>query len=175
MEGRVWVESNLGSGSTFTVEIPLHVVAHHVGPELSPSDTGLADEPLHLLAVDDNDVNLLVLEQLLASLGHHVTRASSGAQAMSMLAVQRFDLVLSDIQMPEMNGTELLICLRREAGPNQTVPVVALTADVTSGGRQHYLDQGFTDHAAKPIRIEDLLGAIARALNAPQPAAVQAA
>jgi len=175
MSGRVWVESALGEGSAFHVEVPL-AIAHgptdhaDAGPEPS---AGLAGGSLRVLAVDDNAVNLLVLEQLLTSLGHVVAKATSGAAALQALALEPFDLVLTDIQMPEMTGAEMLQHLRAEAGPNQATPVIALTADVTSGGRQRYLDQGFAEHSAKPIQLPELLGAIARAIETP--AKVQAA
>src|SRR5690606_19787569 len=122
---------------------------------------------LRILAVDDNDVNLLVLDQLLASLGHDVVKASSGAEALDRLAAAPFELVLADIHMPGMTGFELLAEIRARPGANQEVPVVALTADVTSGGRQRYLELGFADHASKPIQVHDLLGAISRAAAAP--------
>ena len=165
MEGRVWVESVVGKGSTFHIEIPLQVITSAADDALQDVAYDLAMEPLQLLAVDDNPTNLLVLDQLLSSLGHDVAKALSGAQALELLASQSFDLVLTDIQMPEMTGTELLQRLRAEPGPNRNVPVLALTADVTSGGRQHYLDQGFTEHAAKPIQLTALLEAVARALD----------
>jgi signal transduction histidine kinase/CheY-like chemotaxis protein len=111
-------------------------------------------------------VNLLVLEQLLTSLGHTVVKAGSGADAMEALGEETFDLLLTDIQMPGMTGIEVLQALRTAPGPNQAIPVIALTADVTSGGRQRYLDQGFTEHAAKPIQLQDLLGAVVRAVSA---------
>ncbi len=165
MGGRVWVESELGKGSTFHVEIPLQVITASAdeAPQAVADDVPMGS--LRLLAVDDNATNLLVLDQLLSSLGHHVAKALSGAQALEVLADQTFDLVLTDIQMPEMTGTELLQRLRAEPGPNREVPVLALTADVTSGGRQHYLDLGFAEHAAKPIQIEALLHAVAGALD----------
>ena len=166
MDGRVWVESVPGQGSTFHIEIPLQVIAAPARDAPEFAEATLPLERLKVLAVDDNAINLLVLEQLLSSLGHHVDKAASGGQALDILARTPFDLVLSDIQMPEMTGTELLRRLRAGPGPNRDVPIVALTADVTSGGRQHYLDQGFTDHAAKPIQLTDLLEAMARALDA---------
>jgi CheY-like chemotaxis protein len=116
--------------------------------------------------VDDNAVNLMVLDQLLSSLGHDIDKASSGPETLAILAAQAFDLVLLDIQMPGMSGIEVLKTLRATPGPNRDVAVIALTADVTSGGREHYLKLGFTEHESKPIQIENLLGAVARAMVA---------
>ncbi|MEO8115821.1 MAG: ATP-binding protein [Phenylobacterium sp.] len=168
MGGRIWVESELGAGATFHVELPLELANAGV-PAIS---VGAREEEqftlpaLNVLAVDDNPVNLLVLDQMLTALGHEVAKATGGAEALEMLAAKPFDLVLMDIQMPEMSGAEVLQRLRAAAGPNQTVPVVALTADVTSGGRQHYLELGFTGHSSKPIQIQDLMETIVRAVSA---------
>jgi len=170
MGGRVWVESELGAGSTFHLEVPLDVVQDAVPAAWADTNEPqmVAIETLRVLAVDDNAVNLLVLDQLLTSLGHTVAKAGSGAEALRALGEESFDLVLTDIQMPGLTGVDVLEALRCAPGPNQTVPVIALTADVTSGGRQRYLDQGFTEHAAKPIQLQDLLGAIVRAMAAPR-------
>jgi signal transduction histidine kinase/CheY-like chemotaxis protein len=174
MGGRIWVESVLGKGATFHVDIPLALAARGaaatpITPAPEPSDRA----PLQVLAVDDNAVNLLVLDQLLSAFGHAVTKVSSGAEALALLATQPFDLVLMDIQMPDMSGTEALQRLRGAAGPNRRVPAIALTADVTSGGRERYLALGFTDHATKPIKLEDLMEAVQRAMTA-QPTAATA-
>jgi signal transduction histidine kinase/ActR/RegA family two-component response regulator len=168
MNGRVWVESELGQGSTFHLEVPLEVVEDAAYPAAADANEpqAFAVETLRILAVDDNAVNLLVLDQLLTSLGHTVAKAASGAEALRALNDERFDLVLTDIQMPGLTGLDVLQTLRLAPGPNQAVPVIALTADVTSGGRQSYLDQGFTEHAAKPIQLQELLGAIVRAVSA---------
>jgi len=171
MGGRVWVESELGVGSVFHLEVPLDVVQDVLpdAPAEANEPQSLAIEALRILTVDDNAVNLLVLDQLLSSLGHAVSKASSGAEALRALGEERFDLVLTDIQMPGLTGIDVLESLRCAPGPNQAIPVIALTADVTSGGRQRYLDQGFTEHAAKPIQLQDLLGAIVRAMAAAPP------
>jgi len=170
MGGRVWVESELGQGSTFHVEVSLDVVQEPIGAAVEADEANepqpMAVETLRILAVDDNAVNLLVLEQLLTSLGHSVSKASSGTEALRALGDEPFDLLLTDIQMPGLTGLDVLESLRAAPGPNQAIPAIALTADVTSGGRQRYLDQGFTEHAAKPIQLQDLLGAVVRAVNA---------
>ncbi|MFC3068557.1 ATP-binding protein [Phenylobacterium soli] len=176
MGGRIWVESQLGLGSTFHIEVPL---ALSQGALRKPSPAKAPEEPeleagLHVLCVDDNATNLLVLDQLLTSLGHAVVKAASGPEALEVMGAQAFDLVLLDIQMPGMSGVEVLQNLRATPGPNQRAPVVALTADVTSGGRTRYLELGFTEHASKPIQILDLTEAMARALAA-EPAADAAA
>ncbi len=176
MDGRVWVESEFGRGSTFHLDLPLPLTQAPKESRAAPAEGPAPALPaIRVLAVDDNPVNLLVLDQLLSSLDLSVVRAVDGPEALKALAAAPFDLVLTDIQMPGMTGLELLRRLRAAPGPNRTTPVVALTADVTSGGRQRYLDQGFTDHSAKPIALEDLLQAMNRALSAARVATVEVA
>jgi CheY-like chemotaxis protein len=172
MGGRIWVESELGAGAAFHIEIPLDLaIAGAPAPTPRIVDQPIGLPPLRVLAVDDNKVNLLVLDQLLSAFDHVVAKAASGAEALEILAAQPFDLVLMDIQMPDMSGTEALGRLRTGGGPNCAAPVIALTADVTSGGRQRYLDLGFTEHSTKPIKVQDLVDAIARAMAAERPQA----
>jgi signal transduction histidine kinase/ActR/RegA family two-component response regulator len=168
MGGRIWAESELGEGSVFHIKLPLALAD---GPAASkPAALRPETRPLdglQVLAVDDNAVNLMVLDQLLSSFGFRVTKAASGAEALAAMADRAFDLVLLDIQMPGMTGVEVLQTLRAAEGPNREVPVIALTADVTSGGRRRYLELGFTEHSAKPIQIQDLMDSISQAMAAP--------
>jgi signal transduction histidine kinase/ActR/RegA family two-component response regulator len=166
MGGRIWVESEVGVGSTFHVEIPVDLAQAGASPVLREAKDAapLGLPALRVLAVDDNPVNLLVLEQLLGALGHSIAKAGDGAEALEVLGAQIFDLVLMDIQMPDMSGIEVLARLRSGGGPNRAAPVVALTADVTSGGRLRYLELGFTEHTTKPIQVQDLVETMMRAV-----------
>ncbi len=171
MGGRIWAESQPGKGSSFHIKLPLALADGERSPKAAEAAAAAA-EPitgLRILTVDDNAVNLLVLDQLLASVGHEVVKAASGAEALAALAVTPFDLVLLDIQMPGMTGIEVLGRLRADDGPNRDAPVVALTADVTSGGRKRYLELGFTEHSSKPIQIQELMESIERAMAAGPP------
>jgi signal transduction histidine kinase/CheY-like chemotaxis protein len=163
MGGRIWAESEAGDGATFHVALPLMLA--EAKPDAPTVEAAPADPQVRLrvLAVDDNAVNLMVLEQFLTSFGHDITRAGGGPEALELLAGQAFDVVLLDIHMPGMTGPEVLRSLRATAGPNRQTTVVALTADVTSGGLQHYLDLGFDDHVSKPIQVIELAQALARA------------
>jgi two-component system, sensor histidine kinase len=104
----------------------------------------------------------MVLDSLLSALGLEVCRAASGSEALERLAERPFDIVWMDIQMPQMTGDEALARLRRTAGPNRATPVVAVTADVTSGGPDYYRRLGFDGHCPKPVKIEDLVREIER-------------
>jgi two-component system, sensor histidine kinase len=175
MEGRIWVESELGQGSTFHVVLPLAQAAAAAAIDMAEVGPGL-NQALSVLAVDDNPVNLSVVSHLLEAVGHRVTTAASGREALTALAGQRFDLILMDIQMPEMTGPEVLGEMRRSAGPNLDTPAIALTADAMTGGEDRYRAQGFQGHVTKPIQAAVLLAAISAAMiEAPPADAVAAA
>ena len=165
MDGCIRVESELGKGSTFHVVLPLaraEAPAAKVQIDEDAPDLGHA---LSVLAVDDNPVNLSVVTHLLQAVGHRVTTASGGREALTALADQRFDLILMDIQMPEMTGPEVLGQVRRSTGPNLDTPAIALTADAMTGGEDRYRAQGFQGHVTKPIQPAVLLGAISAAMS----------
>ena len=167
MGGRIWVESAPGQGSTFHVALPLAIAEApaEAAPASPEPDTAAEGTSLSILAVDDNPVNLSVLDHLLRAVGHQVTTASDGTEALEALAARAFDLVLMDIQMPGMSGPQVVERLRQLAGLNQATPVIALTADALSGGRDRYLALGFCDYVTKPIEAAVLLTAIAGAVS----------
>jgi two-component system sensor histidine kinase/response regulator len=109
----------------------------------------------HILAVDDNDINLQVVQEILEDLGLQVSTAADGAQAVDMVRAKRYDLVLMDMQMPVMDGLEATRAIRAFAD-HGNLPIVAMTANAMTQDRQRCLDAGMNDFVAKPIEPERL-------------------
>lgn len=158
MGGSISVVSKRGEGSVFTVRIPLGKVAGDLTNELRYS--ALAEKDLkgcRILIVEDNKINILLVSRLLKSWKANFEVAENGLEAQEMLKEQRFDLILLDLQMPIMNGFELMEKLRKgEAGPQIAIPVMALTADAYEQTRGKALSLGFNDFITKPIQADDL-------------------
>jgi signal transduction histidine kinase len=167
MGGRLWAESEAGRGSSFHILLPLRAASEALAPTSDDRFDVQMARPLSILAVDDNGVNLMVLDQVLSALGHEVTRATSGPEALELAGRQAFDLVLMDIQMPGMSGIEAVAQLRARPGPNRAAPAVAVSADVLSHSRDDYLKLGFSGQVAKPIQVPALAAEIAAVIAAP--------
>jgi CheY-like chemotaxis protein/HPt (histidine-containing phosphotransfer) domain-containing protein len=122
---------------------------------------------LRILVVEDNKVNQKVVTAILKKRGHAVTLASTGHEALSTLERERFDVVLMDVQMPEMDGFEATGLIReKEKVDGEHVPIIAMTAHAMQGDREKCLAAGMDDYISKPIRPEDLLSVIDKTLNA---------
>ena len=120
---------------------------------------------LRILVADDNAINRMVTERMLQRSGHSVALAENGLQAMEMALARRFDLVLMDVQMPEMDGLAATVAIRRAEHSTRRTPIVGLTAHAFRGDRDRCLDAGMDDYVAKPVRREELEAAMARALR----------
>jgi signal transduction histidine kinase/ActR/RegA family two-component response regulator len=174
MGGEIEVESRLGEGSTFRVRLPL--VAAAADAAASPAPEPQDAPTLSILAADDNPTNLMVLEHLLGALGYRICKAAGGREALEALTTQTFDLVLMDIQMPEMTGIDVLQALRAMPGPNRETPLIAVTADAMTIGGEGYMDLGFAGYVTKPVNVSNLVAAMMAAVaNAEDAPADQAA
>ncbi len=112
---------------------------------------------LRVLVAEDNPVNQRLVVRLLEKRGHRVEVVVNGREALQVLDKQRFDLVLMDVQMPEMDGMEATAAIRKkETGSGWHIPIVALTANVMKGDREKYLASGMDGYLAKPIRPLEL-------------------
>lgn len=124
---------------------------------------------LSVLHVDDDPVNLRVVEEILTAFGHRAVKALSGSEALEQMGKQAFDVVLMDIHMPEMSGIEVLKRIRERPGPERNTPVIALTADILSREPAEYLALGFCGFVPKPVMVQGLIAAVAKAAGVAQP------
>ncbi|MGE4047564.1 MAG: response regulator, partial [Acetobacteraceae bacterium] len=112
---------------------------------------------VHILLVEDNAANMRVTQALLETLGCAVTPARNGLEAVAAYRADRFDLVLMDCQMPEMDGYEATRTIRQlEAFQGYTTPIVALTAHAMAGSREASLASGMNDQLTKPLTLAAL-------------------
>ncbi|MBY0503846.1 MAG: response regulator [Bryobacteraceae bacterium] len=170
--GDLCVESAPGRGSTFHFSIHAPEAGGQpasLDPRESPVPVTLAPPavPLRVLVVDDNKVNQLVARKLIEKLGHLPETAGDGLVALERIAQSSYDLVLMDVEMPQMDGLETTQRIRlREAAEDQgkRLPVVAMTARVMAGDREECLSAGMDDYLEKPIDV-DRLGRILRSLS----------
>jgi signal transduction histidine kinase/CheY-like chemotaxis protein len=133
------------------------------GTAPSDNEAAMPYRPLVILLAEDNVVNQRVAVGLLEKRGHTVVIANNGKEATQAVATQRFDLVLMDVQMPEMDGAEATEVIRRtEAVRGQHTPIVAMTAHAMPGDRERCLEAGMDDYLTKPIQVKELLMTIDR-------------
>jgi CheY-like chemotaxis protein len=175
MGGEIGVESTLGVGSTFWVTLRLarRAAAQDNGLP-APPQSGVAAPGAEVaaegsrgrvLVAEDNPINRLVAVGLLQSLGYEVQTAEDGRQAVEAVGRERYDLVLMDLHMPELDGFAATTEIRRaeeEQGGGRRLPIVALTADALAGDAERSLAAGLDDHLAKPITRERLAAVLAR-------------
>ncbi len=175
MGGTLALESSPGRGSTFRFELDL-VEAPALAPAASTAAerdvTRPAGAPLTILLAEDNVVNQRLARAMLERAGYGVVVVGDGTEAVAAVARERFDLVLMDLRMPHLGGTEATARIRRaEAGTGRHLPIVAMTADAMSGDRERCLAAGMDDYVSKPIRTQELFAAIERAMSAATAAA----
>jgi PAS domain S-box-containing protein len=178
MEGRIWVESQVGRGSTFhfTVRLGLQQVAAARPAPLPPRPSEAALRPLRVLLAEDNALNQMLVVRLLEKRGHQVVVAGNGHEALAALERQPVDVVLMDVQMPEMGGFEATAAIRaREKAAGGHVPIIAMTAHAMKGDRERCLEAGMDQYVAKPIQVQELIDVLESTAPASPPAPLTAA
>ena len=141
------------------------------------ADATQAPRPAHtnrradILLAEDNEVNQLVAQEILTGAGHTVEVVCNGKLAVETLLRRKFDLVLMDCQMPEMDGFDAVALIRKHesegrlSAGRRPLPLIALTANAVKGDRERCLEAGMTGYVSKPVKEEELLGAVDEALN----------
>ena len=117
---------------------------------------------MKILLVEDNQVNQMVATAMLSTQGYDVDIAENGVQGVEAVIAGEYDVVLMDIQMPEMNGVEATRKIRALESVKNAIPIIAVTAHAMQGDRETYLAAGMNDYVSKPIDPKILLSAIKR-------------
>jgi len=162
MGGTLTVQSEAGHGSVFTLRLPLARADAERSASTSEA-AGPMSPSLDILVVEDDEATRLVAQSFLEGLGHRVTAAKDGHEALDAVAFGLPDLVLMDISLPEMDGVETMRRMRLARGASR-LPVVAMSAHVFKADADRYLAAGMDGYIAKPITPEALEAAIAKAL-----------
>ncbi len=172
MRGEIDVRSEYGRGSTFTVYLPQHIISREAigdfrrkyqmnAKKRQEYHESFRAPEARILVVDDMEVNHTVVIELLKKTQLQIDTAISGMECLEKVRQKRYDLILLDFRMPEMDGIETLKRLRAMSVPGVgDLPVIALTADAVAGARERFLSEGFDDYMMKPVdgrRLEEML------------------
>jgi PAS domain S-box-containing protein len=168
MGGEIGVDSRPGQGSTFwfRLSLPLDRSRPAAGPAAAAPATDAAvsapsGPPLHLLMIEDNEVNRAILRAFLGKLGHSVDEAQDGDEGIRLAALRRYDLILTDISMPRVSGVEATRAIRAGPGASRDVPIVAVTAHALPEELAAFRAAGIDGVLTKPIRLKTLAETIA--------------
>jgi PAS domain S-box-containing protein len=173
MGGRIWVESQVGVSSTFHFTILAELAEADATPNTpvrSASCTESSELPsrpdsyfqanknhdLRILLAEDNIVNQRVMLQMLSKLGYRADVAANGLEVLQALRRQSYDIVLMDIQMPEMDGLEAARAIRNRVSASYQPKIIAITAHAMQGDRKMCIDAGMNGYISKPVKIDEL-------------------
>ena len=142
---------------------------HQAATSKEQGDTRLLNKsakPSHILVAEDSPVNQVFIKRLLEKWGHTAVIAEDGSKAIALIESDKFDLLLMDVQMPEINGFEATVAIRRrERGTHAHIPIIALTAHALKGDREKCIAAGMDDYVSKPVEIDKLFAAIEAAIS----------
>ncbi len=172
MGGEIWIESELGQGSRFFFTLQLTPAPDDAvieGPELPLPPSAAQPKGLRILLADDVEVNRELVKAILERDEHIIIEADNGREAVSAFINSSFDLVLMDVQMPEMDGLQAVAAIRRYEQEQQRsrTPVVAMTAYAGAGDREKCLAAGMDDYLTKPVKPVQVLEMLQRHTGAP--------
>ena len=166
MHGQVEVQSIEGEGSTFTLSFTFDRAEPQAPKQVQRSASDVPDlRGLRVLVAEDNRINQILICNILKAGGATCEIAHDGLEAVRAATEQDYDLILMDVQMPNLDGVEAMRRIRGLASPLAAIPIIALTANAMAGDREHYLAEGFTEHFAKPIDVPAFYDQIERLVD----------
>ena len=160
--GRIGVDSEPGHGSTFWFEVTLPVAGADEAAAAASTDEADFGPALRLLVVDDNSVNRELVCALLAPFDIEIETAADGVEAVERAAAREFDIILMDVQMPNLDGLSATARIRAAAPAGRRTPIIAMTANVLPEQVARCLEAGMDDHIGKPINAGALLETLSR-------------
>ena len=170
MGGKIWVESPTdetgGSAFHFTIELEVSKSQKKFSTKKDEVIEMIEISPMKVLLAEDNKVNQMVASALIKKLNHDVTVVNNGQEAVEKWQEGEFDLIVMDIQMPEMDGVEATKIIReKETKTGKHIPIIALTAHAMEGDKEKYLASGMNGYLSKPIKLEKLRSEIQSVLK----------
>lgn len=172
MDGEISVESTPGEGSKFSISVPLARPTEDVAgptcnelPRENPSADSDITDSWRILVAEDQPINAKLMTAIMGRLNHTLTIAPNGVEVIKELRKGEFDLILMDIQMPEMDGILATKVIRSSDEPWHDIPIIALTAHAMAGTRDTYLQAGMNGFVSKPISIDALVHEISIVMN----------
>jgi signal transduction histidine kinase/CheY-like chemotaxis protein/CHASE1-domain containing sensor protein/integral membrane sensor domain MASE1 len=173
--GEIGVQSTPGKGSRFWFTILCRPGVRPAAGDGGGAEAGVepgaaspaagAGRPLRILVAEDNHINQLVVIGLLKRMGHQADAVANGLEAIEAHRQKAYDVILMDVQMPEMDGKTATLRIRAMEGEKAGVPIIAVTANAMDTHREEYLAAGMNDFVAKPIRAGELAAAIGRCVG----------
>ncbi len=155
--GAIGVRSQIGAGTTFYFHLSFQIENEQVVQDDKTPDKEISISHLRILAAEDNPINQMVVKKLFEGWNTHLTCADNGKIAVEKLQIEQFDLVLMDIQMPEMDGHTACRKIRSDLPEAiRNIPVIAMTAHATSEEKQKCFDAGMNDYISKPFNPDEL-------------------
>ncbi len=173
--GELQAESELDRGSTFRFALEFETAGKEALPSLREAEgvrmnvaetAAVSTGPLTILVAEDNPVNQRVAMKMLEALDHEAELASNGRKALDALRRRRFDVVLMDVEMPELDGFEATRHIRQDWPPDEQPYIVAMTAKAMPGDRERCLEAGMDGYVSKPVTIASLRSALAASVTA---------
>lgn len=155
MGGKIEIQSELGKGSIFRFNLKFGIAKAPQNKQYVTRRIEKTMNPLHILLVEDDRVNQEVISKMLLQKGHFVVTTDNGYEAVEQFGKESFDVILMDIQMPQMNGIDAARKIRLMDQAKRT-PIIAMTAYALTNDREHFLEQGMDAYLSKPINMEEM-------------------